>query len=80
MKKNLFAVIALAVATMPLTFAQAPKTAAPASTVTAKPAAKSTKKNSTKSHSKKSTAKAVAGTSSVASKPATTSVATPVKK
>ena len=81
MKTNLFAAIALAVASMPLTFAaQAPKTAAPAntsstSTVAGKPAAKSTKK-SAKTHAKKST-KSVTNT---ASKPSTASTTTAVKK
>ena len=53
MKKTLFAAIALAIATMPLTFAaQAPKVASPAGT-----SASQTAPKSTKTHTKKSTKK-----------------------
>jgi len=73
MKNTLFATIALAVATMPLTFAaQAPKVASPAGT----PASASTPSTTAKKATKKSTKKSTKTVASV-SKPAATTVSKP---
>jgi len=71
MKKTLFAAIALAVATMPLTFAaQAPKAASPTGA-----SASQTAPKSTKTHNKKSTKKSTKSSAvSTTSKPATAAV------